>query len=321
MKKIEQEQATIVTHNGPFHADDVVGVAVVKEFFSGKVEILRTRDEVIVDDADFVVDVGGEHHPHRGEFDHHQWKPSKGEGAIRENGIPYASAGLVWSAYGHIFIRNILEQDMPDEDGITLAHIDEAMELVDANFIAGVDAQDTGTSGFESPKGVKSFGALVSTMNPTFLEQRKGASFDEKFEEAVDLALDALRREVHNALSVVVARDTFKFAEVKLGGRVKVLEQYVPWTELEVPEEVTYVAFPGPDNAGWRLQQVPEEVGSFEGRKPLPEAWAGLRGEDFQEEVGLDEVGSSTFCHPGRFIAGCETREDVLKMAEQALEA
>ena len=85
----------VITHNGCFHTDDVFAVAIIS-LVEGKVEISRTRDEKVFETADYVVDVGGQYSPSRKRFDHHQ----KGGAGTHVNGIPYASCGLVWNAYG-----------------------------------------------------------------------------------------------------------------------------------------------------------------------------------------------------------------------------
>ena len=64
--------------------------------------------------------------------------------------------------------------------------------------------------------------------------------------------------------------------------------------------------------------QVPTSLGAFEGRKPLPEAWAGKRGSDLAEITGISD---SIFCHQFRFIAGTGSRETAIEMARMAVDA
>jgi transketolase C-terminal domain/subunit len=85
----------IVTHGGKFHADDAWAVAVIK-VCTPRRELVRTRDQAIIDRGDIVIDVGGIWDPALGRFDHHQ----KGFSGARQSGVPYASAGLVWREYG-----------------------------------------------------------------------------------------------------------------------------------------------------------------------------------------------------------------------------
>jgi len=52
------DHTTIATHNGSFHADDVFGVGVLMGVFPSHT-LVRTRDQALIDAADYVVDVGG----------------------------------------------------------------------------------------------------------------------------------------------------------------------------------------------------------------------------------------------------------------------
>ena len=92
----------IATHNGTFHADDVFGVAVLM-LLHPHAELVRTRDARRIAEADFAVDVGGEWDVARGRFDHHQ----RGFSGARPNGVVYASAGLVWAAFGVTLVRRL----------------------------------------------------------------------------------------------------------------------------------------------------------------------------------------------------------------------
>jgi uncharacterized UPF0160 family protein len=87
---------TVVTHNGKFHSDEIFGVAVLQLVYGIEhLEIIRTRDQIQIDKADIVLDVGGVYDPALQRFDHHQVG-----GPVRENGLPYAAFGLVWREYG-----------------------------------------------------------------------------------------------------------------------------------------------------------------------------------------------------------------------------
>ena len=85
----------IVTHNAKFHTDDVFAIATLLILYP-EAEIIRTRDEAILKSADIVVDVGQVHDAEKNRFDHHQ----VGGAGKRENGIQYASFGLVWKKFG-----------------------------------------------------------------------------------------------------------------------------------------------------------------------------------------------------------------------------
>jgi len=123
----------------------------------------------------------------------------------------------------------------------------------------------------------------------------------------------------------VADREKVTHADTALEGRVLVLEQFAQWTDhvFRRPDHpgLLYVVFPSL-RGGWQIQQMPAEPGSFQGRKPLPEAWGALRGEALAKVTGLP-LGDdpAVFCHAGLFIGGAATKEDVLDMAKLAIEA
>lgn len=65
----------IITHNGIFHADDVMSVALIHELIDESIPVERTRKVSTADVVDpnvWVIDVNGMFNPAQGLFDHHQ---------------------------------------------------------------------------------------------------------------------------------------------------------------------------------------------------------------------------------------------------------
>lgn len=122
---------TIGTHNGIFHADEVLACAILCLINSNmSVQILRSRDYEMLKHCDICVDIGG------GKFDHHQLAFSK----TRENGIKYASAGLVWKKYG----RQLIDQFLTKYFSKSESNTDSIFKSFDDSFIALVDCEDNG---------------------------------------------------------------------------------------------------------------------------------------------------------------------------------
>lgn len=288
---------TIVTHNGIFHGDDVLAVAMLKKVHPAA-GVIRTRDPELIEGADFVVDVGGVFEPSQRRFDHHQPAFT----LARPNGVPYASAGLVglW-----------MEKNgwlSPDE----LARLDEG-------FLQYVDAVDNGyTMGVRS--GGVDFSAIVSSLNPNWTSDPSPADFDRSFDQAVDLAKLVFERQLASIWASSMAADlVHKAIEQAEDNRLITFGRFCPWQEIlcETAPEALYVIFPDVGEQ-WRLQAVPVTAGSFEQRKPLPASWAGLRADELAAVTGVED---SVFCHKGRFIAGAKTKDGVLALAQLALEA
>ncbi|WP_415898482.1 MYG1 family protein [Neptuniibacter sp. QD48_11] len=283
---------TIVTHSGNFHADDVFSIAALRAIFPS-FKLIRTRDEELIRQADIVVDVGGEYDPDTGRFDHHQ----RGGAGERENGIPYSSFGLIWQKYGVEICQGNAE----------------VAQAVDADLVSAIDAIDCGY-GDGVAKGV-SLSQTISMFNPTWQEE---THFDEGFDEAVDFASRVLNRFIASADGGISAKDIVaKAIENAEDPRVIVLEQYTPWkrTVHALSKEALYIVYPS-DTGQWRIQAIPVKPGSFEDKKSLPKSWAGLSGKALQDETGISDA---MFCHNGLFIAGCESFDSTMKMAELAL--
>lgn len=69
--------------------------------------------------------------------------------------------------------------------------------------------------------------------------------------------------------------------------------------------------------AKWRIQAVPVSKDSFESRKPLPEAWRGLRDEELSAKSGVE---GCVFVHASGFIGGNGSEEGAREMARRAVE-
>lgn len=90
-------------------------------------------------------------------------------------------------------------------------------------------------------------------------------------------------------------------------------------TKDQHKHQVLYVLYPesATPSAKWRIQAVPTNKESFESRKPLPEAWRGLRDEELSAKSG---VKGAVFVHASGFIGGNVDEEGAREMARRALE-
>jgi uncharacterized UPF0160 family protein len=290
---LKMTDVTIATHNGNFHADDVFSIAALKNIFP-VFNLVRTRDLEVIGKADVVIDVGGIYDPETGRFDHHQ----RGGAGERENGIPYSSFGLVWKKYG-------LEICGGNQD---------VANSVDSSLVSTIDAIDCGHAEGVS-KGI-SLSQTISMFNPTWEEE---SHYDVCFDEAVAFASRVLTRFIASASGGISAKSIVaKAIEQAEDPRVIVLEQYTPWkrTVHALSEDALFMVYPS-DSGQWRIQTVPVEPGSFENRKSLPKAWAGLSDKALQDVTQLDDA---MFCHNGLFIGGAASFGSTMKMAAMALE-
>lgn len=283
---------TVATHNGIFHADDVFSIAALKQIFPS-LNLVRTRSSEIIAEADMVVDVGGQYDAGANRFDHHQ-RDGAGE---RENGIPYSSFGLIWKKYG----VQICEGN------------EDVAKAVDSGLVSTIDAIDCGY--VEGVAEGISLSQTISMFNPTWEEDE---NIDKCFDEAVVFASRLLERFIASANGGVKAKVIVaKAIEEAKDPRVIVLEKFTPWkrTVHALSEDALYMVYPS-QTGQWRIQTVPVEPGSFENKKSLPAPWGGLSENELQEVTGINDA---MFCHNGLFIAGAESFEGVMQMANLAL--
>jgi uncharacterized UPF0160 family protein len=287
----------VATHPGNFHADDVFAVAVL-QLVHGELEVIRSRDAA---GADVRVDIGGHSNAATGDFDHHQ----RGGAGERANGIRYASFGLVWREFG-----------------AALAGSEDAAAAIDERLVQGVDANDTGQNiSTALVDGIRplTVSGVIGAMNAHWDEELSPAQEDARFLEAVALARSILEREIAGAKAYRRGLDIVRAAiERATDPRVIELDRKVPWHETVVTTapEALYVVYPKSD--GWGMQAVPKALGSFANRKDLPEPWGGHADEELAAITGVQDA---MFAHTKRFYASARSREGILALARQALDA
>jgi uncharacterized UPF0160 family protein len=284
-----------MTHDGVFHSDDVFAAATLR-LSDPDISIVRTRNPEMIGAANIAFDVGECYDLERGRYDHHQ----KGGAGQRENGIPYASFGLIWQEYGVSVCG----------DGAVAAEIDRTL-------VQFIDAGDNGIDLAKPTRDdvrVYNVAHAISSFNPGWDED---VNVDEQFALAVEFATQILQRCIVRARGTLAAHDIVTQAITDADDpRIVVLPRFCPWQEALIPASaealfVIYESF-----GSWRVQAVPEAIGTFASRQLLPEAWGGLDGEALQAVTG---VADATFCHKGRFIAGATNQEAVLTLARLAV--
>lgn len=319
--------ADVLVHSGPFQADDALTCAILAlaqwpVAGGDPLRVLRTRDADLIAEADngvVVADVGGVFDPAQLRFDHHQ----RGFDQVRPNGVKYASCGLVWDFMPGVALQavgNVIGNSRLD-GLLSEKQMGKVVDKVGQGLVAAVDAVDNGQKakleeGQDIVPPTFSLSLMVHQLNP--VGQATAHDFDEAFITAVDVCAIALESAIKQAAAEVLSEDRVAEAVAK-GDTVVVFDQYEAAALELVPalsEEALYIVFPS--NGTWMVQQVPVKAGSFEGRKPLPEEWAGLRAENGDSIEGLE---SFVFVHNGRFIGGCRKEEDAVRMARMAVEA
>ena len=288
---------TIVTHSGSFHADDIFAVATLLLVYPDA-KVIRSRESVDWEKADIVLDVGGIYDPIKNKFDHHQ---KEGAGK-RDNGIPYASFGLIWKHFGEKLIGT------------------EEQEIIDSKLVAPIDAIDNGvvvsTPDFE---GVREYSVQDFLFSYVDSSRTDAEYLFETFMKLVGIAKDLLVREIDHAKVVAIGMQKVKEIVNKTENkRIIVLPEDLPWGKAisNIPEAL-YVVYPRKEGS-WGVKAVRKDVNRFETRKPLPEAWLGKENEALAQVSGVSDA---LFMHKGRHLAAAESKEGAIKLAQIALNA
>ncbi len=303
-----KKKKTIITHNGSFHADDVFACATLILYFERTktpYRIKRTRDELDISSSstDFIiVDVGAVYDEEKNRFDHHQ----PGGAGRRDNGIPYASFGLVWKKYGPLLCNNNTELVLD----------------IDRRMVQPIDAIDNGMSISESVEcGLFEYGihGIVNAYQNTWKEVSENKKQYDSFIELVSFFKGVLAREIERSAHTFEIVDVVKnIYEESTRKNILEIPYHVPTAALvralDTAKDVLFVVCRSNEN--WRVLALRKEACSFQNRKPLPLSWAGKKGVELQTVTGVPDA---LFCHNARFLAVAGSKEGAWKLAELAL--
>ena len=316
----------LYTHDGLFHADDVFASALLS-LMAEDVHIVRGSDLEIPEDKDkwIIFDIGG------GEFDHHTPENKENNGCHPGTGIPYASCGLIWKKY----YREILEaQNCPER------YTEIVFSRLDTSLILGIDAEDNGYDPVNAEldripnlqpdlrneivyasRNSFTISQVIKDFNPPW-----NSDIDpyDAFLDAVSFAKDVLLNRLDSIISSLDGRDYVLRAIDYSANHIMILDEFAPWegvlySQRNNPkaQEIWYVISPAL-RGGWNIQCAlvnSNDRSVF--RHPLPEEWYGLRYEELQNVSGIR---TAIFCHPSGFLAGTETMEDALAMAQKGMD-
>jgi uncharacterized UPF0160 family protein len=298
-----KKKKILITHDGTFHADDLFATATLSILNKGNIKIIRTRDSKEFPKGDYVYDVGGENNPLINKFDHHQ----KGGGGIRENGIPYASFGLVWKVYGEKICGN-----------------KEVADYIDRKIVQSIDATDEGFDlVIPKIKNVFPYSAesLLLSVIPTWKEESK--DIDKIFNNQVKKVVDLLIREIKIAKDDIDGINSLlNYYNKSENKKIIIAESDFPRYLLQntlskLPEPI-YLVYPSSKNNSWKVEAIKKSSETMESRKYFPESWRGFTNGDerLKEITGVNDI---IFCHQNGFYLNTESRESAIKLAEKAL--
>ncbi len=333
-KRVLFQPIKIGTHNGIFHADDVLSVALIKYFYLNNLkvqlqnsaletyleysdvkfefEVVRTRDIITLNTCDWVVDVFNGNEDvvdevnKRFYFDHHceDNKYSK----FYPNGIKMAACGKVAE---YIF----------KDDPAKLKYLRE-------NLLYAVEAQDNGQDVSEFGKYYNPI-SFVHLLNPVWTERSGGnisrrSSVTNAFNKAVDMVYNILER-------ILISYDAAKKAEEMIDECIQLayentngilyMDNYFnSWpgkvlahnASADDDDKIYAIVFPDSDE-GFVVRNVPIGTGSFDSYGYFPKQWRGLKGDAL---AGVSGFSSAIFCHASGFMCKFYNKQDALDAAK-----
>lgn len=257
----------VVTHDGFFHADDVMTCALINFMHNGNIRLIRTRDESIIKDANYVVDVGGVYNPKKNRFDHHQ--ENCNVTYSKKYKYPMSSVGMFFKEHGEKIINKINEGNLNNET------LKKVKEWIYCYFIYELDCKDNGVEYKESTYKIST--DLSSTLQKynTFNAYDYEAQFN-RFFHAMEYALCTFKMHVINYIDrtkKVIEDDKMiingmekRFSEHK-SGELLVLDKYCPNLiyclrnyenknpYLNPHRNIKFIIFPS-GNGKWKIQAM-----------------------------------------------------------------
>lgn len=307
LAKSMQDEPNLFTHTAPHHADEIFATAMLS--FILEPVVLRTRDVKVLSDCDGVVyDVGGVYDTLDGRYDHHQSDFTN----QRASGIRYASAGLIWEAYGFDILRSV---------GIEEDDLKQVFQIVDDELISGIDANDNGQ--IEKTREM-SISTVISLFNTNWEEEDKNAS-EAGFLKACGIAQEVLLYEIKRVAARVRGKHIIRDAIDNSDGKILVMDRFIGgWIEEVMlyksgkSKSLLFGIYQSTDG-NYGIRAIPPSLSEqMKQRKAFPHHLRGLSGEELAEKTGIK---TAVFCHKAGFYAVTKTKEDAILFAKLAMES
>ena len=290
------KEAKYITHSGTMHTDEVFATAFL-DLYKKDITLIRLP-QIEIDKIEkdvLVYDIG------RGKYDHHQ-----DDAKTRENGIKYSSFGLLFQEFGKEYLKQLKIED-----------IEEVFNTIDKELVEGIYAVDNGVfPEINANFKVKTLDDIIKACNPSF-----GSNQDEneQFIKAVGIAKIIFQEIIHNIVGKVKAKKII-LQKLKVTEKDYLeLEEYIPYEETILKNEegnhILFALYPS-NRGGWGIKTIKKSAEDKTDRLSFPENWAGLENQELEKITGIKDV---TFCHSGRFLMTCKTKEAAYKVLEKVL--
>ncbi|MBO5565897.1 MAG: MYG1 family protein [Succinivibrio sp.] len=315
----------IGTHNGSFHADETMACAIISYLYENS-QVIRSRDPDELEKADLIIDVSGINDSRH--FDHH----SPAFNLSRDNGIRYATAGLMWEKFGLEFLKKIVSREFSEP--VSQEVLKKALLRIDTEVMSMIDLDDNGqlteyVQDIINPQTPDEY-RIVNKLNE-FYQNSPAIPYivamsnlpglvQEEQDKAFMNTVKILKGILVNASINAINTETgiAKVVESYQGGELLIMHEKLPWTQavfanMELFCNCLLAVYPDREMR-WRVQSLPLSKGQrFVNRLSAPKEWRGLNDEALDKVTGLKNL---NFIHRSGFTGGASTFEDDLDLAK-----
>lgn len=288
------KRINIVTHDGTFHLDDVLSVALIRRLYGNRAKVIvtRTRDKDLLKQADWVIDVGKTYNHATKRYDHHQL-----QAPVRANGIPYSTLGLLWKHYGdELCSGNVL-----------------VSKAIDIEIIQVIDAHDNGIEAYQSLVEGGKVPALAMLTYLWMPNDGEDLEVDKQFEKLVAFGEIFLDRLIKSYLASdrdqkIVYEHYFKAKDRSI---IELPYNIFINNPSEFPE--LYFTYYQSRAGHWKAKCLSQ---NFKCKVSFPLEWRGIDSEKLCEITGVHDA---EFVHTAGFLAVAGSKESIILMCRKAL--
>ena len=294
----------IITHNGQFHADEVVAFTILNYIFD-ECTLERSRDQKLIDDSDIVIDIGKIYDPENNRFDHHQ--ENCNELFYEKSNIPMSSVGMVYKKYGKSYLNKLLSIES-SYDSID----DNLYYEVYENLIKEIDAIDNGIKNnfynFNINTGIS---RMISRFNcnDVFNEEiqkeqfYKASNYSKNVFEIIVMELYSkikIFNEEYEKMTNIIdsTKNNYIIVNFDCINWYKCINQY--YIDNKNKNKIDWIIYR--DDENWRIRTI------FRDSKKLKD-------ENFIRSK-IKNVDDLIFVHKANFLAGAKTKKSIKEIAK-----
>jgi uncharacterized UPF0160 family protein len=318
----------IITHDGVFHTDEVMAIAMLKLCVYIE-EVIRTRDEETIkiakNNEDYIVlDVGGEFNPKLNNYDHHQHSFTLSHPKSK---ILFSTTGLIWRDYGYALIHAIVPNANDHHQNLIYDRMyDDIVSVTDAYDNGNFEAGDRILA---KNKSVVNIASIVPVFNPAWEDNTNTEAHKQKenkaFDEAVNICMNIIKKYIEKAYGDLQAEEYVRkqFAKTNMYNEILVLDKFVPWKKALSEENKALgdngyrfkvAVFPNKTNTQYIVEAVKNTDGTY--RFLFPKHLRGQPKESLKALTGCDSI---DFVHRTGFLAVFNDKQELIDFVDSLL--